>query len=117
MKTMLTQFGDDLELDDLNGALSKTGADFQFDATGATQPVAPAQPVAQPAQPVAQPAQPQATKTPEEPLPVPEWEKKKKKEGSNMGSILSLVGKFMGGGYGAALQGAGSLMGNKEEDE
>jgi hypothetical protein len=99
MNFNLGNFGGQLQLEDVNGALRNTGSTFQFDpqqAQGGIQ--APAAPSA-----------PQAT-GPAIPGQQPQEEKKQ----GGMGSILGLVGQFMGGAYGAALQGAGSLMGGQK---
>lgn len=89
----LGNFGGQLQLDDINGALRNTGSSFQFDPQQVQGGM-------------------QAPQAPTGAMPPPSWEKpEEEKESAGLGSILGLVGQFMGGTYGAAMQGAGGLMG------
>lgn len=93
----LGDFADQLSIDQVNGALGNVGADYRLGA-------APTEGIQTPTAPVA----PQAHDS-----EVPGQEKKKQ-GGGGLGNVLGLVGQFMGGAYGAALQGAGSLMGGRK---
>lgn len=97
MNFNLGSFGNQLKLDEMNGALSNAGGGFQFSSPGPAEAQGGIQ---EPAAPTAQP------------LPPPAWERDdaKQKQGG-IGSIMGLVGSFMGGTYGAALQGLGGMMG------
>lgn len=101
-------FGD-LELDDLNGALDKSGSSDRLDS-----PFAAPEPVAQATDDEVPGAKEYSDRQIDNMYDRLEDPDKKEKSGGGMGNILGLVGSFMGGAYGAALQGAGSLMGNKK---
>lgn len=99
----LGNFGNQLQLDELNGALGNAGGGFQFSPAAAAEQAAGGIQA-----PTAPTAAPQATDS-----EVPGQPQGEKKQGG-IGSILGLVGSFMGGTYGAALQGVGGMMGGKK---
>lgn len=96
MNFNLGNFGGRLSIDDVNSAMRNAGSSEQFVApqAGGIQTPPPPMPSPQP--------------------PPPSWEQpqQEQKQGG-LGSILGLVGSFMGGTYGAALQGVGGMMGKK----
>lgn len=97
MNFNLGNFGGQLSVDDLNGAMRNIGSDHQFgaqDAGGIQAPTAPT-------------AMPQATDSEVPGSPNGGGQQQQ----GGIGNILGLVGQFMGGAYGAALQGVGGMMG------
>lgn len=88
MNYNLGNFGDQLSMDEVNGALGNAGADFQFQ----DQPTTAS-------------------------LPPPAWEQQQheeqKKKGA-LGGALGLVGSLVGGVYGAALSAVGSMQGGNK---
>jgi hypothetical protein len=90
MNFNLGGFGDQLSMDEVNGALGNVGADFQFgggpaQAAGGIQ--APSAP------------------TP----PPPQWEQDEEKKKNAFGGALGMVGNLIGGVWGQALSAVGGM--------